>query len=425
MTQNFYKQFEDRFRGSRETIKERLCGYLPLLEPLKTLYPDPYAVDVGCGRGEWLELLGENGFRSHGIDQDPQMLKSALEMGLSAEEGDAIAYLKNLPESSVALISGFHIAEHLEFDDLLQLIRYAHRSLLPGGLLILETPNPENLAVGSNTFYTDPTHKRPLPPALLSFLPEYEGFERSVIFRLNGNDYGADARISVFDVITGASPDYAVVAQKKALPDVLALFDAELFKKRGFSMDELALRSAQRLEAQDATIAHLFDKIDDKEKMIHDLAGHLDAVNERFEAEIANLSQHFEAVAAELGAVYASRSWKITAPLRWGIGVLRSVKANVAAFKLRVKNRLKSQIGYILRRLIGWVRAHPRINALAARIASRFPSLAMKIKKKVYDADTAVYLPTFHHNTVLSPRAERIYQDLKRAEQKHSVKGEH
>lgn len=418
MTQNFYKEFEDRFRGSRETIKERLCSYLPLLEPLKTLYPEPYAIDVGCGRGEWLELLGENGFRSHGVDQDPQMLKSALEMGLSAEEGDAIAYLKNLPESSVALISGFHIAEHLEFDDLLQLIRYAHRSLLPGGLLILETPNPENLAVGSNTFYTDPTHKRPLPPALLSFLPEYEGFERSVIFRLNGNDYGADARISVFDVVTGASPDYAVVAQKKALPDVLALFDAELFKKRGFSMDELAIRSAQRLEAQDATIAHLFEKIDHKEKMIHDLA-------EQVEIRMNELKERFESVAAELGAVYSSRSWKITAPLRWGIGVLRSVKADVATFKSRVKNRLKSQIGYILRRLIGWVRAHPRINALAVRIASRFPSLAMKIKKKVYDADTAVYQPTFHHNTVLSPRAERIYQDLKRTEQKHSVKGEH
>lgn len=418
MTQNFYKEFEDRFRGSRETIKQRLSGYLPLLEPLKTLYPDPYAIDVGCGRGEWLELLGENGFRSHGIDQDPQMLKSALDMGLSAQEGDAIEYLKNLPESSVALISGFHIAEHLEFDDLLQLIRYAHRSLLPGGLLILETPNPENLAVGSNTFYTDPTHKRPLPPALLSFLPEYEGFERSVIFRLNGNDYGVDARISVFDVITGASPDYAVVAQKKALPDVLARFDAELFKKRGFSMDELALRSAQRLEAQDATIAHLFEKIDHKEKMIHDLA-------EQTESRMNELKDRFESVAAELGAVYASRSWKITAPLRWGIGVLRSVKAKVTTFKSRVKNRLKSQAGYILRRLIGWVRTHPRINAMAVRIASRFPSLAMKIKKKAYDADISAYFPTFHHNTVLSPRAERIYQDLKRAEQKISPKGEH
>lgn len=423
MISNFYKEFEDHFRGSRETIKARLKIYLPLLEPLKTIDSAPLAIDVGCGRGEWLELLNENGFKTHGIDQDTHMLKSASDSGLSVEQGDAIAYLKTLSEGSVALVTGFHIAEHLHFDDLLQLIHHAHRVLKPGGLLILETPNPENIGVGSNTFYTDPTHNRPLPPALLSFLPSFSGFERTNIFRLNGKNYDMNIPISTFDVIAGASPDYAVIAQKNANMSILSLFDGEMFKKHGFSMDELALRHGERtntiesnIQGHEEKITDLFDKVEQIDKVEQRVM----MINDR----MSELDTRFEAVSAELGDVYGSRSWKITKPLRWGIRALRQIRGFVRSLPFREKNRIKSMIGYAIRRIIGWVREHPHMNALALRIAHRFPAIIIKIKKIHYDGGN-VYIPIVHSGTTLTPRASRIYQDLKRAMAKADMtKGE-
>lgn len=413
MMDDFYRQFEERFRGSRESIKKRLEVYLPLIGPLKTLMASPVALDLGCGRGEWLELLGENGFRALGVDQDAGMLAGLAEQGLHAVRTDALAYLRTLPDASAVLVSGFHIAEHLEFEDLLTLIRHVRRILIPGGLLILETPNPENLSVGANTFYTDPTHRRPLPPALLSFLPDFCGFARSTVFRLNGPQFSPETRVSLFDVITGASPDYAVVAQTPADPAVLALFDTGFFTRHGVSMDELALRYARQVESAEAQIAHLFDKIDDKERMIVDLSGRLDALNSRLDTLSAEFAGRFEAVAAELGDVYASRSWKITSPLRWGVGMARVLRAEAGVLRGGCKERLKQALLRTLRRLVGWARSNPAARSAALRIAHRFPALAVRIKKRLYDPPAAPV--TLHRDTPLSPRAERIYQDLKRS----------
>lgn len=236
---SFYKAFEDRFRGSRELISGRLTVYLPLVEPLKAIYPDSLAIDLGCGRGEWLELLQRNGFKSHGVDTDEGMLENAAAFGLSTELRDALDYLRSLPDESVCIVSGFHIAEHLPFEVLQDLVQESLRVLKPAGILILETPNPENISVGSNSFYLDPTHVRPLPPLLLSFLPEYYGFSRVNVFRLNSSISEIN-NISLLNVINGASPDYSVIAQKNAAEEVLALFNDEFYKKHGFAVDELA-----------------------------------------------------------------------------------------------------------------------------------------------------------------------------------------
>jgi glycosyltransferase involved in cell wall biosynthesis/SAM-dependent methyltransferase len=238
---SFYKSFEDRFRGSRELIAERLRVYLPLIDPIKNIYPNCLAIDLGCGRGEWIELLNSNGFQSHGVDLDEGMLEASRVLGLSVELKDALEYLISLPDESVAIVSGFHIAEHLPFDMLRNLIAESFRVLKPAGLLILETPNPENISVGSNTFYIDPTHVRPLPPVLLSFLPEFYGYARVTVFRLNSS-IDENSPISLLDVINGASPDYSVIAQKNAETELLKLFDSEFHKKHGFTSDELAIK---------------------------------------------------------------------------------------------------------------------------------------------------------------------------------------
>jgi len=223
---DFYRAFEDRFRGSRELIKARLRVYLPFVTPLATGEPPCKALDLGCGRGEWLEILREAGVEARGIDLDEGMLAACHELGLAVEAGEAIAGLAALPAESQDIVSGFHLAEHLPFADLQALVQQALRVLRPGGLLILETPNPENLSVGATHFYLDPTHVRPIPPLLLEFLPAHYGFHRVKIVRLQEAPGMADnAAPGLVNVLRDASGDFAVVAQKAGPVARLAALD--------------------------------------------------------------------------------------------------------------------------------------------------------------------------------------------------------
>ena len=247
---HFYKAFEDQHRGSRETIKSRLTVYLPFIKQIKSIDPNATALDLGCGRGEWLELLQENQFTASGIDLDDGMLSACRSRGLNVQTGDAIAYLKSLPADSLSIVSGFHIAEHLSLDDLQTLIKEALRVLKPAGLLILEAPNTENLVVGTSSFYLDPTHQRPLPSALLNFLVGYLGFARSKVLGVQESvplreELGPT---SLFAVLSGVSPDYAVIAQKTGDASSIASFDSLFAKEYGLTLELLANRYQERFD---------------------------------------------------------------------------------------------------------------------------------------------------------------------------------
>ncbi|MDB5473914.1 MAG: class SAM-dependent methyltransferase, partial [Devosia sp.] len=246
MVDRFYREFEAAFRGHRAEILQRLEVYRDFLTPLARISAARQGLDLGCGRGEWLELLGHRGFAAHGVDLDAGMLEDCFARGLSAEQGDAIACLKAQPDHSQAVVSGFHLAEHLPFALLQELIAQALRVLEPGGLLILETPNPENIRVGSMTFHMDPTHNKPLPPGLLSFLARHYGFARVQVLRLQESPAlrGA-ATASLAEVFEGVSPDYAIVAQKQSDAQTMALFDAAFAADRGLTLETLS----QRFEA--------------------------------------------------------------------------------------------------------------------------------------------------------------------------------
>ena len=183
-TDAFYAALEDQFRGSRSLIKERLAAYLPHLRALQKKFAEAEALDVGCGRGEWLEILKENGIAARGVDLNAPMVEQCRACGLEAAQGDALAFLGELPDASLALVSGFHIIEHLPFPKLLQLFQESARVLRPGGIAIFETPNPEFPRVSSYTFHLDPTHRHPIPHELLSFIGTYAGFASVQIERL-------------------------------------------------------------------------------------------------------------------------------------------------------------------------------------------------------------------------------------------------
>lgn len=418
MTDLFYRAFEDKHRGSREVIKSRLKVYLPFVQPLLEIYPKGKALDLGCGRGEWLELLNEEGFDALGVDLDEGMLQVSRDLNLNVHMADAIAYMQSLHHDSLCVVSGFHIVEHLPFEVLQQLVQEALRVLLPGGLLILETPNPENIIVGSNSFYMDPSHQRPLPPDLLKFLPEHYGFERAKVLRLQENPNLKDNKnTELIDVLKGVSPDYAIISQKsgsselfKSLDDIFntdfgislehiaerfqADFTSKIDIKDQFSQTLAALQTTQLLSVQLNQKAALAESRETESRLqlnqaleavqdAHLLSEYLNkktALMESRELEftvkidelntsMSNLRLELYAVhqanhhhwqlaesrQKQLDAIYSSTSWIISSPLRWPIKQYKWFKKT--DIKLKAKTGVKNTLRSSLMRIM----AYPRL----------------------------------------------------------------
>jgi SAM-dependent methyltransferase len=215
---SYYLAFEAKFRGPEEEIKAKLEKYTPYVETFLKSSQAPL-LDIGMGRGEWLKLITEKGLKAQGVDQSEEMIQHCRAMGLSVVHADALKYLNDLPDQSFAAISSFHVVEHLPFDILFNMLKQAYRTLLPGGILILETPNPENVLVGSHTFYHDFSHKNPVTPTSLQFLVEYHGFKNCEILRLN--PYPESAKVPGNDLLTErvnghlcGPQDYALIARR-------------------------------------------------------------------------------------------------------------------------------------------------------------------------------------------------------------------
>ena len=180
-----YVDFENTFRGSREDIKRKQSVYLKYVIGAGTVARKSPLLDIGCGRGEWLEVLAEHELPAKGVDLSRVLAEGCRQDGYEVIEADALAYLRGLKDSSLGAVSGFHIVEHLPMPRLIALFDECLRVLKPGAPLIFETPNPDNLLVGARYFYLDPTHLRPIPHELLTFLAEVRGFCRVTVLPLN------------------------------------------------------------------------------------------------------------------------------------------------------------------------------------------------------------------------------------------------
>jgi O-antigen chain-terminating methyltransferase len=169
-------------RGDREAVKTDWDFYLALL---KESSATKEILDLGCGSGAWLEMLKESGFQARGIEANQRLVDAGRQRGLEIIQDDVFEYLKGQPDTSLQAVTAFHLVEHLEFQALFRLLIEIRRVLKPGGLLILETPNPKNLVVGACNFYADPTHRQPLFPETLQFLLEAVGFVQTRITYLH------------------------------------------------------------------------------------------------------------------------------------------------------------------------------------------------------------------------------------------------
>ncbi len=179
----FYLEFENRFRGSEKEIQDKQKPYITVFKNAK-IDPKLPIVDIGCGRGNFSTSSKKNEFKPFGVDLNESMVIRAREQGFEAVNEDAIVWLANQKSNSIGGITGFQLAEHIPFEILLTMIAEAYRCLVPGGILLLETPNPENLSVGAFTFHYDPSHLKPLPPDVMRFAAEFKGFSRTEIMRM-------------------------------------------------------------------------------------------------------------------------------------------------------------------------------------------------------------------------------------------------
>ena len=201
----FYVAFEDRFRGRRSDIKDRVRVYLPLLRDAAAGNDDRQILDLGCGRGEWLELLQEEKMKASGVDLNAAMVAQSSARGLQAIEADALLHLQGLPDASLGAVTGFHLIEHLPFEVLMHLLGQTLRVLQPGGIAIFESPNCKNLVVGASTFNLDPTHRNPVFPETAEFMLQLQGFTRTEL------RYLAPAEGSPFD---GKAPEFAYLNER-------------------------------------------------------------------------------------------------------------------------------------------------------------------------------------------------------------------
>ena len=167
-----YVGFEDQFRGSPDDIRRRVEDYLPVFENASDV------LDVGCGRGEFLELLRDRGVRAQGIDINPAMVEVCRGKGLQAETGDALAYLGGLPDSSLGGLFAAQVVEHLEPRYLMRLLDAAFDKLRPGAPIVLETINPACWFAFFESYIRDLTHVRPVHPDTLKYLLVATGFQR-------------------------------------------------------------------------------------------------------------------------------------------------------------------------------------------------------------------------------------------------------
>jgi SAM-dependent methyltransferase len=165
-----YVGFEDQFRGSEDTIRQRLESYLPYFEGASDV------LDVGCGRGEFLDLLKARGISARGLDLNHEMVELCRTRGLDVAEGDVVSYLESLPDASLGGLFAAQVVEHLQPAYLLRLLELAHHKLRPGAPLVLETLNPACWVAFFDSFIRDITHVWPLHPDTLRYLVLASGF---------------------------------------------------------------------------------------------------------------------------------------------------------------------------------------------------------------------------------------------------------
>lgn len=219
-----YRAFEDEFRGSVKEIRTRIGRYLEYFKPGETV------LDLGCGRGEWLELLVDKGIEAVGVDISESFVSMCRNKGLNVVMEDMFSYLEHQPDHSLDGITAIQVIEHVTPVALAKLVELCYRKLKLGGRVLFETQNPTSVSAMTGYFYVDPTHIRPVHPKWLEYLLQANSFTEitveypnnpwvtsGAIPALPGNEVHIrlfNQRIEYLNNLLYGSTDYTVIARK-------------------------------------------------------------------------------------------------------------------------------------------------------------------------------------------------------------------
>jgi len=219
-SKDFYFRLQGRFQSSVAADTSRLEMYCSVIGNLDPKAPAGTWLDIGCGRGKWLQLARDGGHEAAGVDSNPAAVQQCREGGFQVTEGDALEFLQSTDDGSFAVISAFHVLEHCPFEYCLNLVYQIGRTLKPGGVLLIETPHPGNLLMAAEQFWMDPTHNRPIPLPLMEFLFEYCGI--GVIHRFEVNPRAESEHLPFrelelanrLDLLLFGPQDYAMMGRR-------------------------------------------------------------------------------------------------------------------------------------------------------------------------------------------------------------------
>jgi ubiquinone/menaquinone biosynthesis C-methylase UbiE len=368
----FYRALEERFHGSGDLTRSRLQEYRRFVEPLSRTLTDLKAVDLGCGRGDFLEFLREIGVDAEGVDLNDAMLAACQEAGLKVTKADALTFLRSLPSESYGLVTAFHTIQNISFGEVRSLISEAFRVLCPGGILILETPSPEDLFSPICLSNLDQTQVKSIAPELLSFLFEYSGFKRMCTVITSEQHNTAKELYGGEHSFRGMRAEYAVVGQKAGAKALLTVLDKAFDAKQGILLQ-------QQVEALDDKIVWIVDE--------------LRTVRERLDSERAKR----EGQEKRLKDLLSSHSWRWTAPGRAILLLFRD------SFR---RTGERARFGAL--RVGRFVITKPLIAKMAKQLVRPLPTVATERLRIVFLGPQ----PIESDISNLSPRAREIYTQL-------------
>ena len=349
-SKDFYLEFENKFRGPRELILDRLKVYEPILKFVAILAEKPLVLDLGCGRGEFLELCNKFGIEVLGVDASEKNVELVKSLGFKAHKDDILNFLKKQESNSYNLVSLIHVVEHLEFCYVLELFKEVHRILKSGGIFIVETPYVKSPLAAFN-FWVDPTHKRPIHPELLKFIGEKMGFSIIEIFPLAGKS--RKDTVSLTDILY-SSPDVSIILVKdtddkyylEKVKNVLSKVRAQA----SLDLEEVSLRLTQ----EHSSIAEEVQK----------LSATLAQLNQRVEL----INKEISYVKSRLDALWNSKPWRAYQLI--GKTILR-----ISNLKGEIKPFPRSLLKNIYKRLT----RYPRIYTKIKKVLDQHPNIKEKL----------------------------------------------
>lgn len=268
MDSEFYLKFENKFRGSKESISFRMSYYNDLMHSIANNYKHPKLLDIGCGRGEWISNCTKLGFDTTGIETNHKMLEQCLSSGLRVHKGDALKISSNIPSNEFEVVSAFHLVEHLTHDYLESLLLELKRIISKNGFLILETPNIENLLVATSTFHLDPTHVTQINSSYLVHLLKAIGFYQVELFYINGGPLQDTLKDRTTRIFNGVAQDIVIVASTSLESFESISKDCTNWREK-LNLGITTLQAASEFDqVRDSKELYLFHKIKEQEEAI-------------------------------------------------------------------------------------------------------------------------------------------------------------